>query len=470
VSEAWIRRYQALGDAACSNCPTACKAGALCAGSRTNELRPYNGIRITNDGNDCALQVVIDSHSHCSYGCAYCFSENSFGHVRGRDLGLGQTSLREIDAIFTGTSKRAQRLRRALRYDNLNEKGFPAPVQLGGINDPGDNIERQQGWLLRFIRLMIKRNQPVRISTKGTVLLDPAYQREIAKAPHLFWFLVSIVSPDEELSAKVERWVPPPKERIKVIKAMTELGCFAGLRFRPVIPGMSDATPRYPRAYETLIHWAADAGAKSIEYEILYAPMRFHGEQRKRWDKMERDIGVPVRDAYKKMGRTQASLRPSAAWSEQIVNAIYEVAKSRGMVVGCSEPAWKELNDDGCCCGMLRTHPVFGNWEPRNATAALVNARDSGKLVTLDDVTPEWAHEWRMSEVCNIGATGPRGAYDKRHLMYSDFIERDWHNGNSVRNPEIYFQGALKRDGDGFRFHEQSRRHPESTPYWTVER
>lgn len=470
--QGWIRRYQLLGEAACRGCE-GCGKKTLCTPARTLDLRTYGGIRITNDGNDCALPVVIDSHSRCSYGCAYCFSENSFGHVKGHEYGIGQTSLRDIERLFAGEGGAGMaRFRSALRYDKRNAAGFPAPVQLGGINDPCDSIERQQGWLLQFMRLAIKYNQPVRISTKGDVLLEPDYQRIMAKAPHLFWVLCSIVTPDEELAAKVERFAPSPQRRIEVIRAMSKLGVWAGLRFRPVVPGMSDATPRYPKAYKTLIDWAADAGAKSMEYEILYAPMRFHGEQLKRWNQMEHDIGVPVREAYRKMGKTQASLRPSAMWSEQIVHAIYEAAKARGMVVGISEPAWKDLNDGGCCCGMVNTHPIFGNFEPRNATQALVTARDTGKLLTLDDVTPEWAAEWKMSLICNIGGAGPKGAYEKRHLLYSDFIKRDWLNPASTRNPVVYFQGAVEAvmhgDQVAYRYVGQKRRHPAQTPYWSV--
>lgn len=452
-----------------------CTKGQWCEASRQPTLRSYGGVRLTNDGNDCALPVVIDSHSHCSFGCAYCFSENNFGHVKGRDQGLGQTPLRMVESIFAGGGgKQGELFRAALRYNRRNEHGFPCAVQLGGINDPCDNIERQQGWLLRFLKLCIKYNQPVRISTKGTVLLDRDYQKVISQAPHLFWFLVSIVTPDEKLAAKVERHAPSPQRRIEVIRQMTQLGCFAGLRFRPVIPGMSDSTPDYPYAYRTLIDWAADAGAKSIEYEVIYVPMRFHGDQRKAWDRMERDIGVPLREVYTGMGPSQASLRPSATWMEDIVHAIHTHSKRRGLVVGISEPSWKQLNDDGCCCGMLKTHPVFGNYEPRNFTQALVDARDTGKLITLDDVTPEWAYDTKMSLLCNIKGAGPQAAYAKRHLMYSDFIRNDWHNARSTRNPLSYFQGALKADtteGDlKYRFEGIERRHPASTPYWNVAR
>lgn len=474
-SEQWIRRFIALGaDATCASCGQ-CTKGRWCEASRRVDLRTYTGIRITNDGNDCALPLVIDSHSHCAFGCAYCFSENSFGHVKGRDYGLGQTPLRAIQSIFAGGGgKQGDLFRAALRYDHRNRHGFPAPVQLGGINDPCDNIERQQGWLLRFLKLCIRYNQPVRISTKGTVLLERDYQKVIAQAPHLFWIMVSIVTPDEQLAAKVERHVPSPKQRIRVIEEMTKLGCFTGLRFRPVVPGMSDRTPRFPVAYKTLIDWAADAGAKAMEYEIVYVPMRFHGEQKERWERMERDIGVPLRDVYMGMGPAQASLRPSAQWMEDIVHAIHHCSKQRGLIVGISEPSWKELNDDGCCCGMVRTHPVFGNYEPKNFTQALVNARDTGKPIELEDVTPEWAHTTKMSLICNIGGAGPLAAYNKRHLTYAEFIANDWRNQRSTRNPLTYFQGALKPIVDGkdvkYEFVGQKRRHPALTPFWEVAR
>ena len=465
-------RYKLLGEEeVCLQCG-GCRSHRVCSHAKNEDLRQYGGVRITNDGNDCALQVAIDSHSHCSYGCSYCFSENSFGHTKGRSLGLGQTSLRMVESIFSdGGGMLGQGMRKALGYDRRNAQGFPSPVQLGAINDPCDSIERQQGWLLRFIKLAIKYNQPVRISTKGTVLLEQDYQREISKAPHLFWVLYSIVTPDEELAARIERFAPPPKERLRAMRAMSDLGVWCGLRFRPVIPGASDSTPRYRKAYATLIDWAAEAGAKSISYEVLYAPMRFHGTQIERWADMERACGVPVRDAYKAMGKAQASLRPSAAWTEDIVHAIYGKAKSHGMVVGVSEPAWKDLNDDGCCCGMMRTHPVFGNWEPRNATAAIVNARDNGTPITLRDVIPDWMHEFRMSQLCAIGATGPKGAYAKRHLSYADWIRNDWTDQGSTRNPVPYFQGMLipEPGPEGsvqYRYRGQNRRHPQTTPYW----
>lgn len=453
----------------CRECGFCESNGKFCESLNVKNLPEYSGLRITNDGNDCALQVTVDSHNQCFYGCAYCFSENSFSHDSTRNKGLRQTSLRNIEKLFSGDTgnKSINLFRRALRYDNRNAQGFPSPIQLGAINDPCDTNELYQGWLLEFIKLAIKYNQPVRISTKGTALIQKDYLKEISKAPHLFWVLCSIVTPDEEYASKIEFKAPSPKRRIGVIKTLSDMGVFCGLRFRPVIPGASDRTPKYPQAYKTLINWAADAGAKSISYELLYSCMRIHGKQLERWERMEKLIEVPIREIFKRMGKNQASLRPSAAWSEDIVFSIYEEAKKRGLIVGCSEPAWKNLNDDGCCCGMLRTHPVFGNWEPNNACAAIVNARDKGLKITLDSVKPEWADSVKFAGI-SAQSAGPTCVYMGRHVTYGDKIKSDFY-GKNVRNPAYYFQGLVKYLPEEKCFEYVGRqRQFKKAPYWNT--
>ena len=470
----WRRRYEEHDReelcAECGSCPT----GKLCEPARVNTLREYGGIRLTADGFDCALPVTIDSHSHCAYECSYCFSENLYSHVKGRSRGLGQMRLETIERIWSGGGgKFGQTIRDALRFDKRNAHGFPCPVQLGGINDPCDEFERQQGWLLRFIELMIKYEQPVRVSTKGTVLALPEYQRAIARAPHLFWVAFSIITPDDELLEKVDKKAPNATERLKVMKAMSDLGCKTSLRFRPMMPGLSDSTPRHRRAYEELVNRAADAGARAVSAECAFVPTRFNAVQQRKWDKMEKDIGVPMKDVYAKlMFKHQSCLRPSHKWTEAIMHATAEVAKHNGMTLGVSDPIWKQLTESGCCCGILPEDPVFGNWEPENATWALLQAkRDPSMVLRKEDVIPPWARKTLQVVMCNMGA-GPLTAYDTRHKTWADKITEIWNNLKSERGPLSYFQGALEpvalSDGEiGYRYVglERTHKHP---PYWRV--
>lgn len=160
------------------------------------KLRSYNGIRLTADGFDCALPVTVDSHSKCSYACIYCFSPNIGGHRKGEDIETGQTSLTDISGLFSGTRKNIENFFDALKFKN-RVNGYPCPVQLGGLTDPLDNIERNQGWFLRFVELAQKYRQPVRINTKGNLFLEQEYLDVVAKTPELFWVNFSVISPDE---------------------------------------------------------------------------------------------------------------------------------------------------------------------------------------------------------------------------------------------------------------------------------
>ena len=49
----------------------------------------------------------------------------------------------------------------------------------------------------------------------------------------------------------------------------------------------------------------------------------------------------------------QACTRPSFLWTENIMHAVHDKATECGLVVGVSDPVWKQLGETGCCCGML---------------------------------------------------------------------------------------------------------------------
>jgi DNA repair photolyase len=437
-------------------------------------MRDYSGIRFTSDGFDCALPVAIDSHSVCSYACLYCFSDNLINHREQRSRKLGQTSLRQVESFFSGGGgKRFDLLRKALRYDRPNANGYPAPVQLGAINDPCDHIERQQGWLLEFIKLAIKYEQPVRISTKGTVFQLPEYQRAVAEAPHLFWVAFSIITPDDELIEQSDRMAPNATEWLKTMKILSDLGCSTSLRFRPIMPGLSDSTPRYPEAYRVLIEKAAAAGAKAISYEVGFVPGIMTKDVRWRWQRMSSISGVPYRELYRQFGPRQACMRPPAVWTENIMHAIAEVGHKHDMTLGVSDPVWKQLTDTGCCCGILPDDPVFGNWEAESATNQLLIAKETGKLLGPDDITPDWAYDAGLAGLVYPGV-GPKAAWEHRHTKWSDKLRDVWNNPGKERSPLSYFQGALlpdHRDDNGdlfYRYEGLKRHYPDKVPFWKV--
>lgn len=398
------------------------------------------------------------------------------GHLQTKEKPIGQTSLRQLERIFSGSGgKFGAVVRRALKYDRRNAAGYPCPVQLGGINDPCDNIERQQGWLLDFIRLVIKYRQPVRISTKGTLLREPDYMRAIGQAPELFWVAFSINTPDDARAKLTDKLAPLPSDRFKTMAALSAIGVKTSLRFRPIYPGLSDSTPRHPYAWRDMVDMACAAGAYATSLEVGFVPMRFTAVQQEKWAKMEREIGVPLKEVYKAQGKGQTCLRPSYLWTEQIMHAIVERSRANGLQVGVSDPCWKQLSQHGCCCGIPGDDPVFGNWERENATYALIQARDGalngGDVLRFKDIAPVWSGEVLMSSMCNMGA-GPKVVYAKRHFTWRDKLQEIWNEPARQRSPLHYFQGALEPfhiDGElCYRYVGLERHNPKRTPYWRV--
>lgn len=435
------------------------------------KLRPYGGIRCTADGFDCALPVSIDSHSFCSYGCLYCFSNYLVSH-RQESANVGQTSLGMLERLFAGEPGQKNDLfRKALMYDK-KVNGYPCAVQLGALTDPMDNIERQQGWLLKFIDIAIKYNQPVRISTKGRLACVEEYRKAFEKAPHLFWVAFSIITVDDEMLAKIDRRAPSATERLKAMKALSDIGVKTSLRFRPMMPGISDATMKHPRAYAELIERASDAGARAVSYEVVYFPGMPTADIKKKWKDIEQITGVPMGKLYKRFGENIACIRPSYMWTEQIMHAVAEKAHENEMVVGVSDPVWKQLGDTGCCCGIMPDDPVFGNWRRESATNQLLEAKWHGKEVGPQDIVPDWSEDQLLRNMCSPGA-GPKNIAYKKYTTWADKLREQWNDLSHERGPYRYFQGALvptrrADNGDVFYKYVGLKRQNKKVPYWSV--
>ena len=360
---------------------------------------------------------------------------------------LGQMRLRTIENILSGEGgHKGNVLRNALRYNRRNVAGYPCAIQVGGLCDPCDEIERQQGWLRGLLELAIRYRQPLRLSTKGTVLQESDYLRIIDRAPELFWVAFSIITCDDALLTRIDRGAPSASARLATMRVLSEHGVKTSLRFRPILPRVSDSTVREPWAYRTLIDKSAEAGAQAVSYEVAFAPGAITRRQREKWAKLCAVTGIDLIGLYRHFGPTTSCMRPSYGWTENIMHAIREEAHACGLVVGVSDPVWKQLTDTGCCCGILPDDPVFGNWQVESATNQLLLAKVAGKRLHIEDVTPAWAHlvpkQWMVAS-----PAGPTGRWRGRHTTWADVLRLLWNDMERIRGPLHYFQGALMPDG-----------------------
>lgn len=334
--------------------------------------------------------------------------------------------------------------------------------------DPCDSIEQNSGWLLKLIALAQKHGQPLRLSTKGAIFLIPEYQQAIAERPELFWVAFSMVTNDDNMAAKIERGCPAPSLRLEAMKVLTSMGASASLRLRPLVLNVTDRD----KGYAELIKRAAGSGARAISYETMFYPQNLPKQNRDRWVRMKLHTGIDFAQTYRSFGKSQACMRPPYSWTENIMHKIAELAHAEGMAVGVSDPAWKQLTDYGCCCGIPPDDKVFGNWQREQCTNAIVNARDgANKIITFDDIRPPWANNVRAVNLIN-GGVGPLKIHETRNRMWADVLLRIWNNPSAQRSPMNYFQGALEiagADKDGnltYRYMGLTRQHRPSP--WKV--
>lgn len=413
----------------------------------------YNGIRFTSDAMDCSIPISIDSHSGCSFSCLYCFSNNLMRAPDKNQIKL-QKIIKEGSFYSEFSIKKLEKFLARERKDivslamyNLLDIG--SPVQLGALGDPFDNLELHSGWAKKAIPLFIKYNIPVRIGTKGGVVLQrKEYLKLFEKNPDQFWFAFSITCNSDEIIRQIDINAPSTSDRLAAMKKLTKIGCNASLRFRPFLPGISDSYPGEPQAWKTLILRAKESGARAISFEYIFLPSNMTGKQKAMHQLLFKVMKNPKFAQFwmENSNKKEVCRRGKREIKEEITLRIKHLCHKIGMQFGCSDPHFKELNDTGSCCGMPEEHPYFGNWSRRQMTEVIVQARkayNSGEelLINYNDWKPKWAHKIQFREMVSIGNW--HNYRIKKNTTFGDHIRERWNNPSHPRGPYIYFDKAL---------------------------
>jgi DNA repair photolyase len=447
-----------------NNLNSICKACGICNGSNcialqkdlghnykipNNLKQDYNGARFTADAMDCALPIALDSHSGCSFSCLYCFANNL---MRAPDRNKSKIQKLIKDGSFYAEwpiRKLEAFLDRSLN-DSTSKAMYPllnngAPVQLGALGDPFDDIEASTGWAKKAIPLFIKYKVPVRIGTKGgTNLQKKEYLKLFEQSPDQFWFAFSIITNSDRLISQIDINAPVTTERLKAMKALTNLGCSASIRFRPFLPGVSDAYPGEPMAWAKLMERACKSGARAVSFEFIFLGSAPTKRQKAMEQLMFRKMGNPQFGAqwHSISNSCEACRRGSRKFKYDMTMKIRNKAHELGMTFGCSDPHFKEYNDTGCCCGMPEQDKWFGNWSRRQLTNVIVEMRrayNKGKIIKINynDWRPEWAHKIKLGTMVALNNWHTHRV--KKYKTFGDKMREVWNNPKAPRSPYIYF-------------------------------
>lgn len=326
----------------------------------------YDGVRFTADAMDCALPISIDPHSGCSYNCLYCFSNNLMRAPDRNPVAL-QKKIREGSFYAEWPIRKLEAFLARDLKDPVSKAMYPllnsgCPVQLGALGDPFDDLEIHSGWAKQAIPLFIKYGVPVRIGSKGGKALQrPDYLKLFEKSPDQFWVAFSIICNSDDLISKIDLKAPVTSERLKAMKRLTDMGVNASLRFRPFLPGVSDAYEGEPLAWKALIERSKEAGARAISFEYIFLNNTPTDRQRAMYRLMFRAMNRPnfLKEWMEMSGASETCRRASRMFKYEMTKNIRELCTNIDMTFGCSDPHFKEWNDTGCCCFTGNTEVII---------------------------------------------------------------------------------------------------------------
>jgi len=208
-----------------------------------------------NQSPDVPFEQSINPYRGCEHGCVYCFARPSHSYL---DLSPGLDF--ETKLFFK------QNALQLLEAELRNPKYECKPIVLGINTDAYQPIERELKITRQLLELLLEYRHPVSILTKGiTILRDLDVLGELADR-NLLSVSVSLTTMDNELKRTLEPRTASPTGRLKVIRAMADLGLKPGVLVAPVIPQVND------REIESILEAAAEAGAGSAGYVLLRLP------------------------------------------------------------------------------------------------------------------------------------------------------------------------------------------------------
>ncbi|KYK24173.1 hypothetical protein AYK24_06595 [Thermoplasmatales archaeon SG8-52-4] len=414
----------------------------------TAKSQTYASPRVSSEFMDCSMPCTFDHFSHCSLGCTYCFAYMFKTNNPSFNAKLHSVNPKKLVSALSGNPVES---RGRIYHKHFYHKRFL--LHWGGLADPFCNFEKTNGIGYEICKGLARLKYPTLFSFKGSGIFRPQFMKLFEKsAKHKnFAFQISLVTADDKLGRQVEIGVPVPSKRIKAIKLLSDMGYYTILRLRPFIIGITD------HSLDELLERCLEAGISAVSLEFFALDMRSNEGLMRRYRWLQKLIGTKdIMSYFKDLSPSERGgyMRLNRLVKEQFVKKIYKFCLKHDLILGISDPDFKELNMSGSCCGMpddYPDNPELENWTTNQLTYWLKEARreyhKKGRILKLhfdkvflpDEDTYLLDHTLAQDHVSVTNKT----ASERRKFTYLEAARTCWNNIKSPGNPRNYFHGQL---------------------------
>jgi len=397
----------------------------------------YQSPRISWEFLDCSMPMTFDQYSNCWYNCLYCFStfQRGIWHCK--------------ENYYWNTIKHVNVEKIKKMFLEKNHKTFgkiienKIPMQWWWLSDPFCPLEEQFWIWYELLQFFNEIEYPIRFSSKTDLFTRPEgkkYLDLLKQKPHLWFYMSSIITMDEE-KAKLMEWdVPTPKKRFENLKVLSDLGIYTTLRLRPFIIWLSDKT------LEQEFKMASESWIKAISTEFFCLERRMTDQLKNKFNKMSKIIWFDIIKFYEKVSSWSGYLRLNYEIKRKYIDIMTKLSEKYNIRFHCSDAQHKEKSMSGSCCWLPEDNEIFNKFNKCQFTNALMIAKQSKDYtVKFSDISKHDVFlktiQWSNAEWLNQWNTRNRNFNKWKSLL--DFMRMCWNNPNSAKSPYKYFGWIL---------------------------
>lgn len=204
------------------------------------------------DSPDVGMAYSMNPYAGCEHGCIYCYARNAheyWGYSAGLDF--EQKIIVKVNA--------PQLLRKFL----MHPKWDGTPISLSGNTDCYQPAEQRYRLTRRLLEVASEFNQPVGlISKNGNMLRDLDLLQQLASR-NLVMVMVTITTLNEDLRRVMEPRTTTARQRLQLIKGLSDAGVKVGVMMGPMIPGLNE------HEMQRIMQAAREHGATFTAYTFI---------------------------------------------------------------------------------------------------------------------------------------------------------------------------------------------------------
>ncbi|MFC4077060.1 SPL family radical SAM protein [Salinithrix halophila] len=193
----------------------------------------------------------INPYRGCGHGCHFCYA-------RATHTWLGF----HTDDSFRNNIIVKRDAAEVLRSELKRGKWKGGGIAIGTATDPYQQVEGKLGITRSLLEVLREYGIPVGITTRSPLILR---DRDLLSTMRIHSINVSISTLDEEVWKKTEPSSPHPRQRLRMVRELTEAGIPAGVFLAPIMPFLTDSDEQL----EEVIQEAAKQGAGFLLPSVL---------------------------------------------------------------------------------------------------------------------------------------------------------------------------------------------------------